>query len=125
MVLIQIPNRYFPIELHSGLPMINYIPHDGVREKLLKMLGANDWLLTIDIPSFRALVHLIKQANPQAHIISVEKIVFPTNMLIPTVRKASVLLSKIGFFNILPYGYCVTVTVQGTSINFPDKKKNQ
>jgi len=124
VILIQIPNRYFPIELHSGLPMINYIPNEVVRKKLLKMVGADDWFLTVDIPSFKGLVRLIKQANPQAHIVSAEKIVFPTNMLLPTVRKVSVLLSKIGFFNIFPYGYCITVTVQRTSLNFPEKKIN-
>lgn len=112
VIMIQIPNRYFPIELHSGLPMINYIYNESVRKKLLKMVGASDWLLTVDIPSFRGLIRLIKQANSQANIISAEKIVFPANILLPTARKISVLLSKIGFFNIFPYGYCITVKVQ-------------
>lgn len=123
VILIQIPNRYFPIELHSGLPMINYIPHEGVRKKLLKMVGAGDWLLSVDIPSFKGLVSLIKQANSQAYIISAKKIVFPTNMLLPSVRRVSVILSKMGFFNIFPYGYCITVTVKRTAINSPDKNQ--
>jgi hypothetical protein len=76
------------------------------------MMGADDWLLTVDIPSFKGLVRLIKQTNPQAHIISSEKIVFPTDMLLSTLRKFSVLLSKMGFFTIFPYGYCITVRVR-------------
>ena len=88
------------------------------------MVGASDMLLPVDIPSFGELIRLIKQTNPQAHIITVKKMDFPTNMLLPTVRKVSVLLSKIGFFNIFPYGYCITVKFktkrQNDSMGSPD-----
>lgn len=112
VMLIQIPNRYFPIELHSGLPMINYLPNMVVRKKLLRALGASEWLLTVDTPSLKGLIKLIKRASPNSHIVSARKIVFPTNMLLPGFQRISAALSRIGFFNVFPYGYCITVEVQ-------------
>ena len=122
VILIQIPNRYFPIELHSGLPMINYIPFEFIRKKMLKMVGAGDWLLTVDIPSFKRLVKLIKKANPNAQIISATKVVFPSNILIPSLRKISDFFSMIGFFTIFPYGYCITIRVKEQTYDPPEKK---
>jgi len=110
VLLLQIPNRYFPIELHGCLPFINYVPYDGVRKALLRLTGASYWHLAIDIPSLKRLILLIKQANPQTQIVSINKILYPTEMLPSGLRKFAALLSKMGFFTVFPYGYCLTLT---------------
>ena len=39
-VFIQTPNRYYPIDFHTTLPFIHWLPKD-IHRKILKFLGLN------------------------------------------------------------------------------------
>jgi SAM-dependent methyltransferase len=112
-LLIQIPNRYFLFEQHSGLPMINFMP-SSIRRILLEKLGYQ-WLLDINIPSIKTMARLIEAADCKVRIISIQKAAYPQKIIIPSLRKLSSLLAKIGFFNIFPYSYCLTVVCPSVS----------
>jgi SAM-dependent methyltransferase len=106
-LLIQIPNRYFPIEQHSGLPMINLAP-SIIRRLLLKKLDYL-WLLDINVPSIKTLTELIGAVNHGVKIVSIRKAAYPQKNIIPSLRRIAGLIDKTGFFNILPYSYCLTL----------------
>jgi ubiquinone/menaquinone biosynthesis C-methylase UbiE len=108
-LLIQIPNRYFLFEQHSGLPLINFIP-SKIRKVLLKKLGYQ-WLLDINIPSIKTITKLIEAVDHRVRIISIRKAAYPQRVIIPSLRKISSLIGKIGFFNIFPYSYCLTIAI--------------
>ena len=109
-LLLQIPNRYFPLELHTGLPLIFLMP-SSLRKYVLKACGYNRrcrWIPE-DIPSIRAAINIIKQVKPNARITSVQKVIYPKNLITPKLRRIAQIAKKLGIFNIFPYGYVLTV----------------
>ena len=56
---ITTPNRWFPIELHTALPLFHYLP-PGIHRRILSALGHDDWaceerLNLLDTRSLRSL----------------------------------------------------------------------
>lgn len=90
-LIIQHPNRFFPIEQHSYLPFIGYLPsrfheiffHDYCRvptkNKLIKALTRHGFELSKEIPYGVQYVPLLK------------------------------VLERIGFFKIFPFGYLIVL----------------
>lgn len=106
IALMQIPNRYFPIEPHCGLPLVNFIP-SPIRRTLFKMLAC-EFMLVIDIPSLRKLISVVKRSAPRAEI-AVQKTIYPPSVLFPPLREIAKLACRLHVFDIIPFGYLLTI----------------
>ena len=104
ILIIQVPNRFFLVELHSGLPLFFYLP------KRLRVFLTNgtkySWLKAIDVPSIKNLVTLICTVEPRLNI-TVRKVKYSTAIISPKFKVFYGLASRSGFLDILPLGYLV------------------
>jgi SAM-dependent methyltransferase len=104
ILIIQVPNRFFLVELHSGLPLFFYLP------KRLRAFLTNgtkySWLKTIDIPSIKNLVKLIYAVEPRLNL-TVRKVKYSPSIITPKLKVFYRLASRIGFLDLLPLGYLV------------------
>jgi len=92
MVIVQLPNRYFPIESHSYLPFFGFLPscvHSFA-------YGAHGDYTAV--PSLRNVVDALQRHGFRLHSIFRYKAPF-----LPFPK----LLDKIGFFRIFPLGYMI------------------
>ena len=105
-VIIQVPNRYFPIELHSSLPFLFYFPRN-LRVRILKTIGYRSMIST-EVPSLKNLISIIKRTYPNGYII-VRKINYPTFAVPSNVRRVYHIAKKTGLLNVLPLGYLIAV----------------
>lgn len=88
-LIIQVPNRFFPVDLHSGLPFVFLVPF-RVRVSIFKRFG-HEGLGRIDIPSIEQLKELVLGFSCVS-IFYVCKVIYPI----------TVIWSKLRFFIKLP-----------------------
>jgi len=107
-LFIQLPNRYFPIELHSGLFMYFYLPK--IARLWLARIAEQPWMERIDIPSARKLVRMLRECKPR-HAIVTHGFFYPKSLLPESklLRSIHEVLRILGIFRILPMGYIVLV----------------
>ncbi len=92
MVILQLPNRYFPIESHSYLPFFGFLPSSMHSVAY----GAHGGYTAV--PSISTVVDALQRHGFRLHRIIRYKAPF-----LPFLR----LLDKIGFFRIFPLGYII------------------
>jgi hypothetical protein len=107
LLVIQIPNRFFPIELHSGIPFFFYLPKK-IRS-LITMRSNLSWMEAVDIPNIKALVSTIVRTESKAKI-TIRKISYEPSVAIPEISTLYAFISRIGLFTVIPMGYLVFVT---------------
>jgi SAM-dependent methyltransferase len=104
---MQMPNRYFPIELHSGLLFYFYLPKK-LRNFLAEWFGRG-WMAERDTPSIRKVKRLLKDVN---HDIKVRSFGFsyPANFLPEGILRLfySVCVS-LGLMRVFPVGYVLLI----------------
>jgi SAM-dependent methyltransferase len=103
-VFFQIPNKWFPIELHTGLPVIHWLPGG----KRLAINQGYTTLKQVHIPSRQTLETWVRDAG--ADVIESRGIVYPAEA-IPKYTETYELLKSIGMFNVFPFGYVVAAKV--------------
>jgi len=101
-LVVQIPNRHFPVELHSGLPSPLLLPA-FVRRPLLRAFGYQR-LEDIEIPSRRRMLQLIEDSYPSARIKE-GKVVWPPAVVSKIFRGPYKVLAWLGVLRLLPLGY--------------------
>jgi len=101
-LIVQIPNRRFPIELHSGLPNPLLCPK-VIRRPLLRKLGYSR-LEDIEIPSRKKMLRLFHNAHAPS-LINEAKIIWPTVLVPNVLRGPYTVLARLGIFHFLPLGY--------------------
>jgi SAM-dependent methyltransferase len=106
MLLIQIPNRYFLVDLHSGFPFFFYIPK-RIRNFFLKGTSV-DWMRTVDVPSLKKLLTIIDKTEPHARI-SIKKINYSSSNINPRLRLTYQIMKKMGLLQLMPMGYIIIV----------------
>jgi len=106
-MLIQLPNEFFPVDLHSGLPLINYLP-SILKNKLLRLIRY-EWLIDLNLPNLKRMIRLITKIEPKALIVNIEKIVYPEAIITASTRRISKLFRWLGIFHVLPYGYLLEI----------------
>jgi len=106
VLIIQIPNRFFPLELHSGLPLVFFIP-SKIRAIFLGKIGYG-WLSSIDVPSLNKLKKMIWEIEPNVKI-TVRKVIYPPSLVWSKLRPFYRFLQKIYFLNFIPLGYMLVV----------------
>ena len=110
-VFLQIPNRYFPIELHTGIPFYFYLPR-VVRPALLTRTR-NEWAAHVNIPSVRRMKRQLSLLAPNRKS-SICGFYYPENVVpkTTTVRIFHRIFKWLHLFSIFPMGYTVLVRRQ-------------
>lgn len=101
-LVMQIPNRHFPIELHSGLPSPLLLPA-FIRRPLLRAIGYS-WLEDIEIPSRKRMLRLIDSSHTSVSI-NEAKVIWPPAVIPKIFRGPYKVLAMIGVLRLLPLGY--------------------
>lgn len=92
MVIVQLPNRYFPIESHSYLPFFGFLPSSMHSFAY----GAHGGYTAV--PSLRNVVDALHR-----HGFRLDSIIRYKAQFLPFPK----LLDKIGFFRVFPLGYII------------------
>ena len=87
-VFIQTPNRYYPIDFHTTLPFIHWLPKD-MHRKILKFLGLNFYALeeNLNLLSEKNLINICNELNIKKFKILKHKLLFLTSNLILIIEK--------------------------------------
>jgi ubiquinone/menaquinone biosynthesis C-methylase UbiE len=101
-LVAQVPNKFFPIELHSGLPFVFLVPF-GVKGAIFKRFGYG-WLGKIDIPSVRQLVKMIFDIGCKCEVC-VRRVVFPSVVVWSKLRFLYKVALQTGLLRAIPLGY--------------------
>lgn len=112
-LVVQIPNRRFPVELHSGLPSPLLLPA-FVRRPLLRAFGYS-WLEDIEIPSRKRMRGLIDSSHTSVLVKEV-KVGWPPEVIPKIFRGPYKVLARLGVLCLLPLGYvfiCKKLHLQG------------
>jgi SAM-dependent methyltransferase len=104
-LFIQLPNRYFPVEIHSGLCMYFYFPK-RVRNCLADVLG-REYMKEVDTPAVWKIRKTLRSLKTDREIVTVG-FWYPQSLL-PDCRLVRVFSRVINTFRILPIGYVVLV----------------
>lgn len=107
-LFMQFPNRYFPIELHSGLPLYFYLPKQ-IRHWLAATAGRSS-MKNIDIPSPRSVREFLNMIQPAS--ILVVGFHYPESFLPDSrlLRFFYLLMKRLHIFRLLPMGYVALVS---------------
>lgn len=106
-LVVQIPNRRFPIELHSGLPSPLLLPA-FIRRPLLRAFGYS-WLEDIEIPSRKRMLRLINSSHT-AVSVNEAKVIWPSAVIPKIFREPYKVLARLGVLRLLPLGYVFICT---------------
>ncbi len=107
-LILQIPNRYFFLELHTGLPFLYYIPSQRIRRWTLKKLGyaGLGGVMNTETPSKNELARLMNSLGFRE--IHVSRIVYPPELILPAFRPIYWLLKWLRVFIFVPFGWLFT-----------------
>jgi ubiquinone/menaquinone biosynthesis C-methylase UbiE len=120
-IVIQIPNRYSLIELHSALPMVFFVPA-RIRNTVLRLIGYS-WVTDIDIPTPATVEKTFTQLEP-GHGIEVARIIYPPIIVSATIRPIYIFLYKTRLLRLSPLGYLVVVRKRRQVSCPPDSLNN-
>lgn len=99
-IFLQIPNGRFPLELHTGLPFIHWLPGG----KQLAIRRGHTTLKQVHIPSRSKLEEWVRTAG--AEIIESKGITYPKEAM-PKYQSAYDILKNLGAFRLFPFGYVI------------------
>lgn len=103
-VFFQIPNGRFPLEIHTGLPLIHWIP--GGKELAIRM--GHTTLEQVHIPSRGQLEKWVQEAG--GRVVESRGITYPKEA-IPGYESAYEILESTGIFRLFPFGHVVIAQV--------------
>jgi len=101
-LVIQAPNPFFPVDLHTGLPNPFFLPR-FTRKSFLKALGYSNWLN--NVYSHPREKDLTKWLIGTMKLTGVRRVVFPPHFVPKRVRVIYNFLAKTRFFNLVPLSY--------------------
>ena len=101
-LVVQIPNRHFPVDLHSGFPNPLLFP-GFTRRPLLRTLG-HSRLEDIEIPSRKRMYYLINSAHSSTSV-NHAKVIWPASIVSKFFRLPYKVLAWLGILRLLPLGY--------------------
>ena len=83
-VFIQTPNRFYPVDFHTILPFIHWLPKN-IHRKILKIIGFNFFSLekNLNLLSKGDLINLCKELNIKNYkIIKCRLMFLPSNLIL-------------------------------------------
>lgn len=105
-LLVQIPNKFFPVDLHTGLPFVFFLPAK-LRSRIVRSMGY-PWLADIDIPNLDRLIKAVLKGNARSEI-DVRKIIYPDSVVWPRLLTFYRIARKTHFLDLVPMGYFLIV----------------
>tara|TARA_B100000963_G_scaffold139462_1_gene121439 strand:+ start:820 stop:1524 length:705 start_codon:yes stop_codon:yes gene_type:complete len=89
-VFIQTPNRFYPIDFHTNLPLIHWLPKK-IHRKILKFIGLNFYSTeeNLNLLSESNLINICKKLDIKNFKIIKHKLLFMTSNLILVIKKSS------------------------------------
>lgn len=106
-LVLQFPNRFFFMELHTGFPFYCLVP-DFIRPLVLKITGYT-YLSEIDLPSPLNVKRSILKFDPSARV-KIIKVIYPEELIPAKFKKIYSVLTKIGIFRAFPFGWMIICT---------------
>ena len=103
MFLIQIPNKYFFVELHTYLPLLFLFPKKLKETLLNKINYSNDAIFATEL-SLRNVLKLLKKYDFSYEIM---KMIYPPKFIPKEFRTIYRLFNKIGLLDLIPPGYLI------------------
>jgi len=87
-VFLQTPNKFFPIEFHTKIPLLHFFP-DSVFRSILKIIGMNYYsdVNNLNLLSQKDLLKFLKILNVNHYKIIKCKLLFFTSNLILIIKK--------------------------------------
>ncbi len=89
-VFIQTPNRFYPIDFHTNLPLIHWLPKK-IHRKILKFIGLNFYSTeeNLNLLSESNLIDICKELEIKNFKIIKHRLLFMTSNLILVIKKSS------------------------------------
>ena len=89
-VFIQTPNRFYPIDFHTNLPLIHWLPKK-IHRKILKFIGLNFYSSeeNLNLLSESNLIDICKKLDIKNFKIIKHRLLFMTSNLILVITKSS------------------------------------
>ena len=101
-IVIQVPNLFFPIDLHTGILNPFWIPKFA-RKTYLKIMGHSNWLNNIHgFPREKDITGWLRGGM---QLTGVRKVIYPPHFVPRGTRPIYILLTKLKFFTLIPLGY--------------------
>lgn len=103
-LIIQFPNKMFPIEPHTGLLFIYYFPY-FIRKRFLKLMGYEYYLDYVY--SFPTMKMIHKWLKNKCFLTANEVVILPSLLVPSLIRPLYKLLVKLGILKIIPQSWFV------------------
>jgi len=89
-VFIQTPNRFYPIDFHTNLPLIHWLPKK-IHRKILRFIGLNFYSTeeNLNLLSESNLINICRKLDIKNFKIIKHKLLFMTSNLILVIKKSS------------------------------------
>jgi len=122
-LILQVPNKYFFVDLHTGIPLLHCFPSSIKRWLLIKLgykgLGG---VMNIQVPSKTKLLNLLIQAKFSK--VQVLKVIYPPELVMPQLKPVYSALNLLGLFKLVPFGFLLVADkakANGESLNRQSK----
>ena len=106
MIILQVPNRQFPVDLHTGLPLLHYLP-SSFRRSVLRKLGyekVSD-VIDIEVPSYFKVIKTLKNLDNYKDQVRVSRVVYPSELILPFFRPIYSLMKFLRILSVVPLGW--------------------
>jgi len=102
-LILQQPNRFFFVELHTYLPFLYLIPFKLRRKLLLNLNYSEDAIFATDL----SVSKLLNKLQKLGFSFKIKKMVYPESIMPSKFRLIYRILLKLGLFRIIPFGYFI------------------
>lgn len=105
-LVLQFPNKYFFMELHTGLPAYFIIP-SFIKPWFLRKIGY-EGLLEINIPTIREIKKMIEDLGVSVEIRK-SKVIYPIETIPEGLRWIYTILKRLKVLNLVPLEWMVCI----------------
>ena len=121
-LILQVPNKYLFVDLHTGIPFLHCL-RLKTKRWLLAKLGYRELgdVMSIRVPSKGELTDLIQTKFAKVHIL---KVTYPAELIMPQLKPVYSALNLFGIFKLVPFGFLfVADKLESTSENLGRESK--
>ena len=105
-LVLQFPNKYFFMELHTGLPFYFIVP-SFIKPWFLRKIGY-EGLLDINIPTIKEIEKIIENLSITV-MIKKSKVIYPIETIPHKLRWIYRILKKLKVLNLVPMGWVLCI----------------
>lgn len=103
-LILQVPDKYFFVDLHTGIPFLHCLPL-SIRRQLLAKLGYRGLgnVMKVKVPSKTKLFNLLIHAKFSK--VRVLKVIYPSELIMPQLKPVYSAFYLFGIFKLVPFGF--------------------